>query len=249
MKVKNVKFENEADEEESIDEKYGHIEHHHPEESPSLFLADPIFINPNSFKNVATVLRMIGMKAGISRCGGDQRKWTVVCSDGLPYNLMLKLIEESRCCSICDKSYFGDEIHKHFRELHPGETVKYYLEFDWVVIKIGGGHYEYNMTKSFFELNWVPYLSDLSYIMGFKSDAAQASTRKCVDNHKSWQLMLMFYIGSIEEMILPYVRSCMERKKEPTGEEFLNTYLKHDQAANEITSTYLCSVTLLYSLF
>ena len=123
-----VIFENEENEDESEEEneeqddrKYAHVVHHHPEVQPVLHLADPIFLNPNSFKNVASVLRTIGKKAGIKRYGGDVREWTVVCSDGLPFNLMLKLLEETRCCNICNLSFFGDDIRKHFKESHPNE--------------------------------------------------------------------------------------------------------------------------------
>ena len=152
------------------------------------------------------------------RYGGSLREWTVVCSDGLPYNLMLRLLAEQRCCGICNKSFFGEEIRKHFKDCHPNEKEEFYLEFDWVVLKIGDGHFEMNMSKTFFELNWVPFMSDLCYIMGFKSEAAQLSAKKCSDNHKAWRLLLMFYIGSVAELVLPYVRECLNTDKQPTGE-------------------------------
>lgn len=35
------------------------------------------------------------------------------------------------------------------------------LEFDWVILRIGNGHFEKNMCKTFVELNWDVFFSEL----------------------------------------------------------------------------------------
>ena len=51
--------------------------------------------------------------------------------------------------------------------------ISYYFEFNWVLLKVASGHFEMNAVKSFFESDWEPFLSQLTYTMGFKSDAVQ----------------------------------------------------------------------------
>ena len=59
------------------------------------------------------------------------------------------------------------------------------FEFDWVVLLIGKDHFEMNMVKSFFELNWKPCFKDLAKLMGFRSERAQKCAKLCTDNHKA----------------------------------------------------------------
>lgn len=45
--------------------------------------------------------------------------------------------------------------------------------------------------------------------MGFRSEAAQFVAKKCSDNHKAWQMILIFYIGSLKELIVTYLRDVL----------------------------------------
>ena len=47
-----------------------------------------------------------------------------------------------------------------------------------MLLKRAGRHFEMNSMKSFFELNWEPFLSKLCYLMGYKTDAAQFVAKK-----------------------------------------------------------------------
>jgi hypothetical protein len=169
------------------------------------------------------VLRKIGKECGITRYGGTKRQWIVVVSDGLPYTLGLTVVKETKVCNVCHKSFLGDvELQQHFTKTHPSESVLFYHEFDWVILKSGGGHYEMNMVKSFFELNWVPFLSEYVKLFGFKTDRAQNYAKACKDYHKSWFMLLSFHIGSINELVLDYVRDCMKTGTTPTAEHFIS---------------------------
>jgi hypothetical protein len=83
----------------------------------------------------------IGKLSGVTRYGGTQRHWLPMVMDGLPYVLAHRLIRETKLCVSCGSSIFGDEpFSQHCVDLHAGvEDCE--LEFDWVVLKIGPGHF------------------------------------------------------------------------------------------------------------
>jgi hypothetical protein len=116
-------------------DKYAHVPAQH---SPiTIKVADPIFVNPNSYLSLAEILRKIGQECGISRYGGNLREWTVVCCDGLPYGLLMRLIEDQRICLTCNESFFGDALQKHLKTAHLDcNSTRYCAEFDWVVLKV-----------------------------------------------------------------------------------------------------------------
>ncbi|RHZ44823.1 hypothetical protein Glove_709g82 [Diversispora epigaea] len=58
---------------------------------PTLYIPDPIPINPNSISNIKKVLEHIYEITGIK---SGQRKWVVVVCDGVPYNLIQKIKKE-----------------------------------------------------------------------------------------------------------------------------------------------------------
>jgi hypothetical protein len=60
--------------------------------------------------------------------------------------------------------------------------------------------------------------------MGWRSEAAQLSARKCYDNHKAWQMLVTFFIGSMLELLFPYVQQCLHENRHPTPEDFVDRY-------------------------
>ena len=66
-------------------------------------------------------------------------------------------------------------------------------------------------------------------VMGWKSEKAQQSAMRCSDNHKTWQLINAFHFGSMLELVNPYVKMCLQEKKEPTAEEFVS-HVKQESA-------------------
>ena len=96
-----------------------------------------------------------------------------------------------------------------------------------------------NALKAFFELNWVPYLSRMTYLMGYKSDSAQYTAKKCSDHHQSWEFLLIFFFGSLRELITLYVRNEIESntdedKRSFNVEGFLAFTKNMDQCPNYI---------------
>ncbi len=208
------------------DTRFHHIPSGH-KGAKTVTLTEPVFCNPNSIERVASVLRQIGLENGVSRYGGQERHWTFVCQDGLPYTMCMKLIKEAVICDHCQtKCPSVEALQAHNMLTHPGKTARYYREFDWVYLIPGWGHYEMNLVKSFFELNWIPFMERIAVEMGFTSEAARTYAKKCKDTHLSFQLLLAFHIGSLREMVLPYVRSQMCAGTEPTALGFLQYWKK-----------------------
>lgn len=204
--------------------KYFHVASYHPESPPKVTALEPINVNPNSYDRITHVFRELGKQAGISnyRCG--KREWLVIVCDGLPFTMGIKVITETKVCSLCKETVFGNQNFKqHCTKVHgTHESVEYSLEFDWVVLSPGKGHFEMNMVKSFFELNWIPFLSELAKCMGFRSDLAQKCAKTCTDYHKAWELLTIFQHGTTDELILPYVQECLKQNQTPTPEGYIS---------------------------
>ncbi|CAC5422228.1 unnamed protein product [Mytilus coruscus] len=218
--AKNTAIKVEHDE----DNVYDHVPTNH-KASHQITITDPVFCNPNSYDTVAMVLRKIGKDIGIYKYGGQLRHWTFICCDGLPYVICKKLQEEAVICTEnnCHEKFLSkDKFMVHARVVHKDqEYCQFVKEFDWFYLRIGAGHYEMNLIKSFFELNWVPYLETLCERMGFISEAAKQYAKACKDLHKSWNLLLIFHIASLRELVLPYVRHCILSGKVPDAKHFL----------------------------
>ena len=206
-------------------ERYDHIPSGHESKHPNISMCDPVFLNPDSHANLALVLRNTGINAGIHRYGGKLRHWLIVCCDGLPFKLCLNLLNETRVCLDCEKSFFGmEKFSAHCKLQHDDTMQKFYYEFDWVFLRPGGGHIEMNAIKSFFELNWTPFMQKLCEKMGFKSELAQNCAKRCTDHHKSWSLLVVFYIGSLRELVHCYLKALNEEKFPSKGNPSLTEH-------------------------
>ena len=192
--------------------RYEQIPSNYPNEIPQVKVGEPTFLNPNSYENCREILRKIGVEAGIERYGGKKRQWVIIECDGLPFRLCFNIIKDTYTCSICNTSHYKkDAFIRHSMSKH-NELVGYYQEFDWVLLKPTGGHFEMNSIKAFFELNWVPFLSKLCYLMGYKTDAAQLVAKNCKDHHQAWELLLVFFFGSLRELINCFVHQSTAAK-------------------------------------
>lgn len=184
---------------------------------------DPCFVNPNSYESVITVLQHMGRDAGIRQYTPDgKREWLTVVCDGLPYIIALKLLSDTYTCDTCQVPVYGLEAYKkHMASVHNDVTPQYGKEFEWVHLRIGHGHYEMNMVRSFLALNWEVFMKDVAYVMGFRSPNAQQYARSGGDHHKSWELMTIMLHGTLDELLVPYVRQCMSKKVKPSAADYL----------------------------
>ena len=189
--------------------RYNHVKSSHSGVATDVILLDPVFLNPNSIDNIILVLRHIARKAKIAKYfkdyerPKDARFWTFICCDGLPHGLVRKLIEEYLICSICEAGLLGiEEAQKHeTQHSNSGVKPKFLKEFDWIFLLTGEGHYEMNLMKSFMELNWNVFMKVFAETMGWTSEKAQKCALNCTDNHKTWQMILIFHIGTLLELV------------------------------------------------
>ena len=220
--------------------RYNHIESSHSGLTTDVILLDPVFLNPNSIDNIVLVLRHIARKAKIAKYyrdyerPTDARYWTFVCCDGLPHGIVRKLIEEYLVCSVCEKGVLGiQDAQKHEIE-HRGSGIKisFTREFDWVFLLTGEGHYEMNLMKCFMELNWNVFMKTFVDAMGWSSEKAQQCALNCTDNHKAWQMLLIFHTGTLLELVKPCVESCLIRDIEPSAEGYISFVKSQAECSN-----------------
>ncbi|VDI14752.1 Hypothetical predicted protein [Mytilus galloprovincialis] len=140
-----------------------------------------------------------------------------------------------------------DLYEKHCEQIHQGSQKQFMHEFDWVYLRIGAGHYEMNLVKSFFELNWTPFLETLCEIMGFCTDSSKQFAKSCKDHHKSWRLLLIFHLSSLQELVLPYVRNCLSTRCPPTAKGFLTSGIEKYSYGNYQNFKYMLDQVCKFS--
>ena len=111
-----------------------------------------MFVNPNSFNSIVTVLRAIGKDLNVAKYNpNSKRKWAVIVCDGLPFSLCTKVLKDTYTCNTCNEAIFNKAaLARHMTEVHSielDEGVQLTPEFDWVLLRIGYGHYEMNMVR------------------------------------------------------------------------------------------------------
>ncbi|CAC5389991.1 unnamed protein product [Mytilus coruscus] len=204
--------------------RFEHVKTNHKEKT-DLVMGKPVFVNPNSNDSVALVLRQIGINSGIMKYNGQDRHWTFVCCDGRPHSLYHKILDECIICCYCQNSFMSRKLYReHHKINHANLIPSFAKEFDWLYLRIGLGHYEMNVIKSFFELNWTPYLESMCELLNFTTDNAKTFAKTCKDHHVAWQLLLVFHTTAMKEMVLPFVRKMILSKESPTPETYLTFY-------------------------
>ena len=163
--------------------------------------------------------------------------------------IIKKLKEEAVVCAVSGvRRLFSIELYNnHARESHPTMQRRFLFEFDWLYMRIGAGHYEMNLMKSFFELNWIPILENLCQVIGFEIEASGDFAKSCKDNHKTWRLLLTFHLGPLQELVLPYVRHCLQTDEIPSAKAFFKYSTDRYISSNNPNFTYLMDQTCRFS--
>lgn len=133
------------------------------------------------------------------------------------------MIKNTCRCNLCpdssDSFNSKEDFRKHHASLHLDLEEEEFLEFDWVILRPGYGHFDMNMCKTFVKLNLDVFFSALSRVMGFRSENAQRAAKKCSDHHKTWTLLQIAHEGNRQELMVPYVRQFInadEQRKYPS---------------------------------
>lgn len=214
-------------------------------------VGEPVMLNPSGFENIATILRTIGKKAGIKKYDEKgSRNWLLFENDGAIFTIIIKLIKNVLICPSCNESIYGIENFEDHScaVLHSAQPD---YEFDWVIIIPGLLHYEMNSAKSFMKLNWNVFMEDIVKQLGFTSENALNYIRKGNDHHKLWQILEIVYLAVTDELLIPYIRKCLEDKQEPTniGYWIYSNTLENPNYIyiQQMIFTYLHSLMLLRS--
>lgn len=159
--------------------------------------------NPCSYKSVRTILDQIQK----GTC--ESRKWTIAGCDGSPYVLGSRLIESSCKCYQCYASFSDrDSIKKHLRQMHELPEAQCSLskcmEYGNILLVPGPGHFQINMAKACFKLFWHVFLTDLAFLLGFKTPKAQTCCQMATNHHKAMQIIGIALFGFTDELVVPY---------------------------------------------
>ncbi len=201
---------------------------------------DPIFLNPNSFHSITDVLQHLSeIVSTHDLATGNKREWIPVCCDGLPYKMVVDIVEKTRRCQVCQEYVYDlDAFLAHSDHADEGKAD---FPFDWVVPIIGLGHVEMNLYRSFLETTWDFFMKSIVKKLGFNSDNALEYARKGKDHHKTHQILLSVYIGGLMELVVPYVTSCAKaEKRDPTYAGFMCYCEKVKNENVKIFKSFLC---------
>ena len=113
---------------------YGQVDIEFLENNIKVMVGEPDPLNPNSFANIACILRNIGKRAGVKKyCAHGTREWIFIENDGGIYTILIKLITNVVQCLNCFESFYGVdafENHSCFI-LH---SSRFGFEFDWLIL-------------------------------------------------------------------------------------------------------------------
>ncbi|XP_069134290.1 uncharacterized protein [Argopecten irradians] len=91
-----------------------------------------------------------------------------------------------------------------------------------ILLQPGLGHYEINLTKAFIKLTWDVVGEDLAKMLGFRTPKALNACKQANDHHKAWQMIEILLYGLGDELLLPYVRTCLDSGTEPSADGFFS---------------------------
>lgn len=235
--------------------EWEHVTCNHAPSGVKISVSDPVFVNPNSVKTVTEVLRRVGHTAHVTRygfCGESSREWISVTMDGLPFLIVVKVIEQTFICIACAKdvpsadcvSFYGKEWDDHLKACHhEDESVERVQEFDWVVLRIGPLHVEMNMVKTLFSVNWEVFISSLAKELGSTTDSALNYAKGAKNHHHAMTMLNIMEKGNWSELLIPYVRDRIGSNYELSVNDYLYHWLPTVRNSNYL---YLFEQTWLY---
>ena len=242
------------DEEATETVRYGHIAA--GDVNPkNVHISEPVLTNPASKGSIICVLPEIGLKSGIKIYGSGERLWTFVYCDNLPYFVIRNLKNDFVLCThqscelkeTIDRSFMNmAALEQHYKNNHSEDKCMFYVrEFDWVVLGVADGHYEYTALKAYFSLNWEPFIKVMVKELGFTSDKQLGYIAGCKDHHLSWEIFCVTVIACLRELVLLYIRASLSKAERPTADGFL-LYHKNAQDQDSPAYTFMFDMITIY---
>ncbi|KAK3098397.1 hypothetical protein FSP39_019148 [Pinctada imbricata] len=113
-----------------------------------------------------------------------------------------------------------------------------------IILLPGLGHYEINMVRCVFKILWSVVIEDLVKMLGFNSPRALSCIQRCSDHHKAWQVFTILLFGTMDELMIPYVRQCHHLRTSPS----LKSFYEFLSDAKDPNFTFLAEITFSFLL-
>ena len=241
------------------------------ESKPEAKSMGAIPLNPNTPDRIADVLEYIQKQCGIfntystkvvfsndgkvlktETCGNKngERKFIVVTADGLPYKIMIKLINDVFVCLTCKQEF------KHIADITEHMKMKdhkeYFQKFGNILPNIGQFHYSLTMLRSYVKLVWNINLSELCKSIHFESPKAQYVQEKVKDFHKSLDTFRISQEAKLRELAYPFVKYARKNKVNTSIESYYlwkKWFVKNENyiLVHDIEEVYGTSFSLYHS--
>ena len=78
------------------------------------------------------------------------------------------------------------------------------------------------MLRCFFRLVWDPIMGKLAEMLNFKTTKAKQCLQNVSDHHKGWSFFMTYLIETGDELILPYVKECIQGNTTPTLQDYMS---------------------------
>ena len=109
----------------------------------------------------------------------------------------------------------------------------------------GPGYIKLNLARLFLRLLWEPFLYHFVKSHGLRTLKAQQVALNGVDHHHSKQLFSSCSEAVLEELLVPYIRYCIEKGEETSNDRYQDWV---DNFVDDSTYTLLYHATFTYLL-
>ena len=144
-----------------------------------------------------------------------------VC-DGVPYDFVSQIQDNSRICGVCSASIKIEEMLSH-SSMH-GENVVYQMPLKRLFFRPGPGHIELNMARKVLSFLWTVIMKNIATELGFRTPNALKVFKNGIDHHRSCQVIESCLSAFAKELLVPYVRMCIQENSIPTANDYETWY-------------------------
>ena len=206
------------------------------EENPVEIPMGCFSINPNNAKRVKVILDKLILKAGVEKdavkikvddngaskivsdSDKNQRKWILITCDGLPYKLILSIMQNNHTCCECGKKLkFVSEISEHMNA--SGHNL-FYQTYGSIILNSGHFHYMLALSRTYTKLIWHIYGEELAKSINLDSSKALYMLEKVTNLRKFQDFIRTCRKAILEELVTPFVRYALDTKVQLTIENF-----------------------------
>ena len=196
----------------------------HPTEKPEIHVGEICMVSPCSQESVCDVMKYI---QNICSAGDNEnRKWTILISDGVPYTLASDIQDFVLFCQECgmeiDRKGISSAEFEEF--LITYESLcradipireRFTLGFMNLLLFSGLGRVELNQSCVFLKLLWERILSHVVSLLGFRTLRAKQVVKEGIDHHRSRQVLKACLEAISKEFLTPHVQDCMKKTPLP----------------------------------